>query len=208
MTDYFSKWIEAEAFKQITSKEVISFIKRNVLYKFGILSEIVCDNGSQFISDKIEAFCRKYNINLVNSTPRYPQANGQAESSNKVIINSLKKRYGLSTYDSNKHELTHDIDTIDELREVTKIRMAIYQQKVARSYNKNVHFRTFQVGDMVLRKVFHNMMDMSSGKFADIWERTYLITTVIGYGAYQLSTLDGVQIPRSWNALHLKFYHI
>ncbi|XP_074323885.1 uncharacterized protein LOC141660800 [Apium graveolens] len=46
MTDYFSKWIEAEAFKQVKSKEVISFIKRNVLCKFGIPSEIVCDNGS------------------------------------------------------------------------------------------------------------------------------------------------------------------
>ncbi|XP_074342677.1 uncharacterized protein LOC141680314 [Apium graveolens] len=223
MTDYFSKWIEAEAFRQVPSKEVISFIKINVLCKFGILSEIVCDNGSQFISDKIEAFFRKYNINLVKSTTRYPQVNGQAESSNKIIINSLKKRlslhkgkwadelpwvlYGLSTYDANKHELKYDIYTIDELREVAKIRMAIYQQKAARSYNKNVHVRIFQVGDMVLRKVFQNTMDMLAGKFADKWER-HLILAVVGRGAYQLSTLDGAQIPGNWNALHLKLYHM
>ena len=92
MTDYFSKWIEAEAFRQVTSKEVISFIKRNILCKFGIPSKILCDNGSQFISDKTEAFCRNYNISLIKSTPRYPQANVQAESSNKIIINNLKKR--------------------------------------------------------------------------------------------------------------------
>ena len=92
MTDYFSKWIEVEAFRQVKSKEVISFIKRNILCKFGVPSEIICDNGSQFISDKMEAFCRQWNITLVKSTPRYPQANGQAESRNKIIINNLKKR--------------------------------------------------------------------------------------------------------------------
>ncbi|XP_074342067.1 uncharacterized protein LOC141679470 [Apium graveolens] len=76
MIDYFSKWIEAEIFKQVTSKEMISFIKRNMLYKFGIPYEIVCDNGSQFISDKTEVFCKCWNIDLIKSTPRYPQANG------------------------------------------------------------------------------------------------------------------------------------
>ncbi|XP_074336859.1 uncharacterized protein LOC141674033 [Apium graveolens] len=62
MTQYFSKWIEAEAFRHVTRKEVISFIKRNILCKFGVPSEI---------------------------------ENGQAESSNKIIINSLKKRLSL-----------------------------------------------------------------------------------------------------------------
>ncbi|XP_074327289.1 uncharacterized protein LOC141665208 [Apium graveolens] len=90
MTDYFSKWIEAEAFKQVMSKEVISFIKRNIFCKFGVPFEIVCDNGSQFISDKTEAFCKHWNINLIKSKPRYPQANGQAELSNKIIINNFK----------------------------------------------------------------------------------------------------------------------
>ncbi|KAI3825889.1 hypothetical protein L1987_07605 [Smallanthus sonchifolius] len=46
MTDYFSKWIDAEAFVQVREKEVISFIKRNILTRFGIPAEIVCDNGS------------------------------------------------------------------------------------------------------------------------------------------------------------------
>ncbi|XP_056695833.1 uncharacterized protein [Spinacia oleracea] len=59
---------------------------------FGIPSEIICDNGSQFISDKTRAFCKTWNIELKTSTPRYPQANEQAESSNKTIIASLKKR--------------------------------------------------------------------------------------------------------------------
>ena len=38
MTDYFSKCIEAEAFAQVEDKEVVSFIKRNILTRFGIPS--------------------------------------------------------------------------------------------------------------------------------------------------------------------------
>lgn len=92
LTDYFSKWIEAGAFQQVRDKEVISFLHTNIICRFGVPSEIICDNGSQFISDKTRQFCHEWNISLVTSTPRYPQANGQAESSNKVIINGIKRR--------------------------------------------------------------------------------------------------------------------
>ncbi|KAJ9553199.1 hypothetical protein OSB04_017244 [Centaurea solstitialis] len=92
LTDYFSKWIEAGAFSQVRDKEVISFIQKNIIYRFGVPAEIMCDNGSQFISDKTRTFCEKRGIKLITSTPRYPQSNGLAESSNKVIINSIRKR--------------------------------------------------------------------------------------------------------------------
>ena len=92
MTDYFTKWIEAEAFAQIKDKEVVSFIKRNILTRFGIPAEIVCDNGSQFISKRTTDFCAAWGIKMITSTPVHPQANGQAESSNKIIVNNLKKR--------------------------------------------------------------------------------------------------------------------
>ena len=36
-------------------------------------------------------FCEENNINLKQSTPYYPQGNGLAESSNKNIVNSIKK---------------------------------------------------------------------------------------------------------------------
>lgn len=44
MTNYFSNWIEAKAFIQVGDNEVTSFIKRNILTRFGIVVEIVCDN--------------------------------------------------------------------------------------------------------------------------------------------------------------------
>ncbi|KAI3729503.1 hypothetical protein L6452_18163 [Arctium lappa] len=60
--------------------------------RFGIPSEITCDNETQFISDRTRRFCKERNIKLVTSMPRYPQSNGLVESSNKIIINSIKKR--------------------------------------------------------------------------------------------------------------------
>ncbi|XP_074298830.1 uncharacterized protein LOC141629781 [Silene latifolia] len=92
MTDYFSKWIEVEAMTEVKEAHVISFIKRNIISRFGIPSEIICDNGSQFISDNTEGFCSRWNITLRKSAPYYPQTNGQAESNNKIIVENLRKR--------------------------------------------------------------------------------------------------------------------
>ena len=69
-----------------------NFIWKNVIYRFGVPKEIVSDNGSQFISFEFQDFYGKWNIKLNFSTPRFPQSNGQAKSSNKTIIATLKKR--------------------------------------------------------------------------------------------------------------------
>ena len=50
------------------------------------------DNGSQFINFEFQDFYREWNIKLNFSTSRYPQTNGQAESSNKIIMVNLKQR--------------------------------------------------------------------------------------------------------------------
>ncbi|KAI3744712.1 hypothetical protein L1987_57803 [Smallanthus sonchifolius] len=258
MTDYFSKWIEAEAFVQVREKEVVSFIKRNILTRFGIPAEIVCDNGSQFIGKRTTDLCASWGIKMINSTPVHPQANRQAESRNKIIINNLKKRLGtkkgrwaeelpfvlwedktttknatgqtsfslvfgtkaliptemvipivgtnLQTLETNNEALTRDLDTVDELRDLAKFCIAAYQQRIARSYNKNIRIRRFQVGDLVLRKAFQNTTNPSDGKLAPKWEGPYLIDSEAGKGAYWLATMEGDILPRSWNAIHLKPY--
>ena len=92
MTDYFTKWVEIEALPQVRDIEVRNFVWKTIICRFGVPREIVTDNWSQFISFDFKNFCDKYGIKLSFSTPRYPQANGQAESTNKTIINTLKKR--------------------------------------------------------------------------------------------------------------------
>ena len=45
-TDYFTKWIEVEAFHQVRDREVKNFIWKNMICRFGVPKEIVTNNGS------------------------------------------------------------------------------------------------------------------------------------------------------------------
>ncbi|KAL5580487.1 hypothetical protein UlMin_012929 [Ulmus minor] len=72
--------------------QVKNFIWKNIICRFGVPKEIVTDNGSQFISFDFQEFCKEWGIQLSFSTPHYPQANGQAESTNKTVINIIKRR--------------------------------------------------------------------------------------------------------------------
>ena len=49
------------------------------------------DQDSSLIS-KVRAFAESYKIKLLNLSLYYAQANGQAESSNKIFINLIKKK--------------------------------------------------------------------------------------------------------------------
>ncbi|KAL0722739.1 hypothetical protein Bca4012_037338 [Brassica carinata] len=95
LTDYFTKWVEAEAYVSITDKEVQQFVWKNIICRHGLPYEIITDNGSQFISHNFREFCERWKIRLNMSTPRNPQSNGQAEFTNKTIIDGLKKRLDL-----------------------------------------------------------------------------------------------------------------
>ena len=46
--DYFSKRIKAEAFASIKDKDVVQFMWKNIVCRFGIPQSILTDNGPQF----------------------------------------------------------------------------------------------------------------------------------------------------------------
>ncbi|KAK0590596.1 hypothetical protein LWI29_029221 [Acer saccharum] len=92
LTNYFTKWVEVGAYQQVRDIEIRDFIWKTIICRFEVPQEIVTNNGSQFISYDFKNFYDKYRIKLSFSTARYPQANGQAESTNKTIVNTLKKR--------------------------------------------------------------------------------------------------------------------
>ena len=90
--DYFTKWVEAIPLKTVASKEIIEFVKEHIIYRFGISQTISTDQGTMFTSDKFEEFATGMGIKLLNSSPYYAQANGQAEASNKGIIKLIKSK--------------------------------------------------------------------------------------------------------------------
>jgi hypothetical protein len=91
-TDYFTKWTKAIPLKNMTHKEVIEFITEHIIHRFGIPQTLTMDQGISFVSKEVREFVETYGIKLLNSSPYYAQANGQAESSNKILIKPIKKK--------------------------------------------------------------------------------------------------------------------
>ncbi|KAK0575146.1 hypothetical protein LWI29_034598 [Acer saccharum] len=90
--DYFTKWAEAEALVHITEANTTSFVKKNIIYRFGIPSIIITDNGTQFDNKKFREMCEEFKIVNYYASPAHPQTNGQTEAVNKVIKHTLKAK--------------------------------------------------------------------------------------------------------------------
>ena len=65
--------------------KIAEFILYHLIYRFGILDQIVIDNGKNFKNKEVLALCKAYHIRISFSTPQYPQGNGQAEPTKKTI---------------------------------------------------------------------------------------------------------------------------
>lgn len=104
--------------------------------------------------------------------------------------------------------LAKDLDTVDDFRDLVNIWIATYQQIIAKSYNNNTRIRSFQIGDLVLQKVFQNTAKHSAEKLAPKWEGRYLIDLRAGKGAYWFSTLYVHLLPITWNTIHFKNYFV
>lgn len=79
LTDYFTRWIEGGAFAKARENKVIDFILRNVICRFGIPKEIVCDNGLQFIGAKVGELLNGSKIKRISLFLYHHGANAQAE---------------------------------------------------------------------------------------------------------------------------------
>ena len=71
---------------------MIDFVKEHIVYQFGIPQTITTDQGTMFMLGEFDEFAIGMGIKVLNSSPYYAQANGQAEASNKGIIKLIKQK--------------------------------------------------------------------------------------------------------------------
>ena len=90
-TDYMTKWVEVVALVKANDQVVIDFMYGEIFTRFGVPKEIIKNGGPQFVLHKLEALLQKYHIQHIITSPYHPQANGQVESTNKVIEAILTK---------------------------------------------------------------------------------------------------------------------
>jgi hypothetical protein len=259
-TDYFTKWVEVIPLKNMTHQEVINFMMENIVYRFGIPQSLTIDQGASFMSHQFKEFVDSLHIMLLNSSPYYAQANGQAEASNKILIDLIKKKIeekprrwhdvlneALWAYRVWKHraikvtpfELVYGqevvlpielslqtcrvmhqdklsseeyntmmMDRIDDLpeshfaalREIEKEKL-----KVARTYNKKVREKSFQIGELVWKMILPlGNRDTRFGKGSPSWEGPYKVMRIVPGNAYFVETLEGRSLPKALNGKYLK----
>jgi Integrase core domain/Integrase zinc binding domain len=257
--DYFTKWIEAKPLAKITTKQVTQFLWESIICRYGIPRVLVTDNGLQFNNAEFKGYCEENNIQLRFTSVAHPQANGQAEVANRIILDGLKKRversrntwvdellpvlwayrttcktttgetpfmlaYGAEAVvpveimhasprtkafepETNEEGMRLALDLIDEVRDEANAKNVEHQKKASFYYNLRVKERFFRQGDLVLRKIEASGVGQT-GKLAPNWEGPYRVKSVRGRGTYQLETLEGIEVPRTWHAINLKVYYV
>jgi hypothetical protein len=76
-----------------------------------------------------------------------------------------------------------DIDTLEEARCAALVQSARYLEGIRRYHDRNVKERSFNIGDLVLRRI-QNMEGLH--KLSSPWEGPFTVARVAGPGSYRL----------------------
>ena len=97
-----------------------------------------------------------------------------------------------------------ELDSLEEERLVSCVRIAKYLDSMRRYYNRNVNDRFFMVGDLVLRK---KQKTDGMHKLSSPWEGPFIIKAVTRPGSYRLYDMDERDVPNSWHIDLLRHFY-
>ncbi|GJR58369.1 reverse transcriptase domain-containing protein [Tanacetum coccineum] len=141
--DYFTKWVEGKPKVKITGKEIIRFVMDNIICRYGLPRIIVMDNGAQLVSDPFKSWCKRFEIQQMNTAVAHPQANSLVERANRSLMEGIKTRLG-----------REKAGWVDELPnnevEAAAIRESKYKSKMEQYYNKKVRPAGFRPGELYI----------------------------------------------------------
>ena len=89
--DYFTKWVEAASYANVTKSVVVRFIRHNLMCSYGVPERIITDNGTNLSNKMITELCEQFKIQHHNSSPYRPKMNGAVEAANKNIKKIMQK---------------------------------------------------------------------------------------------------------------------
>jgi hypothetical protein len=215
------------------------------------------------MAKEVKQFAESIGIKMLSSSPYYAQANGQAESSNKILVKLIKKKvqdhprrwhevlsealwaHRISRHGATKvtpFELVYGQEAVlpvevnlaalrfarqndlsaedynclmmDNLDEIADKRMMALKDiekeklRVARTYNKKVRFKDFQIGDLVWKVILPvGSKSRKFGKWSPTWEGPLRVVRIVPSNSYLVETLEGNMLPRAINGKYLKKFH-
>eukprot|EP00253_Pinus_taeda_P003394 PITA_03394 len=89
VVDYFTKWVEVMPTLPEDSHTAAQFLFNHVISLFRVPQAIVTDHGKHFRNHMMTELTTQLGLRHDSSTPYYPQANGQVEAVNKVLVTML-----------------------------------------------------------------------------------------------------------------------
>ncbi|XP_057780050.1 uncharacterized protein LOC130998653 [Salvia miltiorrhiza] len=128
--------------------------------------------------------------------------------SNAVIPAEARlESYRIITYDTehNADLRRTELDLVEAQREEAQVKAAKYKSVIKAGYDKGVRAQKLAKGDLVLKRADALK---AVGKFEANWEGPFIVTEVLGGGAYILSDSDGRALPRPWNINTLKKFYV
>ena len=87
--DYFTKWKEAFAMKDMEATTIARLLVNEVICRFGVPDSIHTDQGRNFESTLIQEICKLLEIKKTRTTPYHPQSDGLIERFNRTLLNML-----------------------------------------------------------------------------------------------------------------------
>ena len=90
VVDYFSRYIEVADMGKTTSPDIIKSLKE-IFSRNGIPEIMHSDNGTQFTSAIFCQFAKNFSIHHTTSSPKFAQANGEAERAVQTAKNMIRK---------------------------------------------------------------------------------------------------------------------
>ena len=97
-----------------------------------------------------------------------------------------------------------DIDSAEEARVAALVQSASYLQSLQKYYDRNVQERSFNIGDLVLRRIQNTS---EKQKLMSPWEGPFVVKEVTRPGSFHLAFEDGTEVPNSWSIEHLRRFY-
>ncbi|KAG8474675.1 hypothetical protein CXB51_031129 [Gossypium anomalum] len=225
--DYFTKWIEAASFANVTKTTVCRFLKREIICRYSFPERIISDNVMNLNNKMMKEVCEQFQIKHYNSSPYRPKMNGAIEAANKNIKRIIGKMtetykdwheklpFALYAYRTSVRTSTGatpfslvygmeavlpvELNLIEEKRLRAICHGQMYQKRMIAAHDKKVRPREFHEGDLVLRKILPIQKDLR-GKWAPNWEGPYVVKKAFSGGALILTEMDGKELPNPVNS--------
>ena len=102
VVDYATRYPEAVALRGISTQEVAEALCK-IYSRVGVPSQILSDQGTQFMSDIMKEVSRLLSIEHLTSAPYHPQCNGLVERFNGTLKSMLKKLCAEKPSDWDRH---------------------------------------------------------------------------------------------------------